>query len=114
MVSMIGRAGVQCLPGIVLLTGLLGAGAVRAECACLCLDGTYQTVCNTLEEVRATQSSCQSQAGQGCPIAHNAPAPRRYGAPQDGADNCRDAAIYDPAEDRHRTVRVCDAAPDPG
>lgn len=109
MFRMSGRSISWSLPALLLMVWLLAPGAVRAECACLCLDGTYQTVCSTLEEVRAAQSDCQALAGQGCPIPAEAPAGRRYQAPQEGADNCRDATIYDPSEDRHRTVKVCDA-----
>lgn len=108
MVSRIVRAMPRYRLGGVLILCLLGAAGARAECACLCLDGTYQTVCSSLDEMRAAQDACQAQAGQGCPVTDAAPA-RRYEAPLEGAANCRDAAIYDPATDRHLTARVCDA-----
>lgn len=94
-----------------LLLGLAGGAAdARAECACLCLDGTYQTVCRSLAAAQATGSLCQARAGRGCPLDDAAGALRQYGAPVDGADNCREARVFDPQTGGHVSARVCDLA----
>ena len=83
-----------------------------AECSCLCLDGVYQPVCTSAEEVGANRGLCQAQAGLGCPTPTDAAELESYAAPVDGVANCRQAQVYDAAAGDFVAARVCDVAPE--
>jgi hypothetical protein len=97
---------------IAVLSGLaLAPMSAAAECSCLCLDGSYQPVCTSAEEVGPNRGLCQAQASQGCPTPTQAAELERYDAPVDGVANCRQAQVYDAAAGDHVMARVCDVAP---
>lgn len=88
------------------------AGSGAADCACLCVDGSYQTVCTAPEAVRAAGNVCQAQASKGCSVAADALEQEVYPAPQEGVDNCRAARVFDAVAGEHIVARVCDVLPD--
>ena len=78
-----------------------------AECACLCVDGAFSTVCTTPEEAREGAGACQAPARE-CPATPEAGEPASYEAPSAGTENCRDAQVYDATVGEHVTTKVCD------
>jgi hypothetical protein len=97
-------------PMVLALAGMLtGAPYAGADCACLCVDGAWQTVCTSARERGATVDLCPLRtAAAECP-APPAQAPRQsYAAPEDGVGNCRDVQVYDPAAAAYVGARVCD------
>lgn len=92
---------------------LLGAVALlsssaSAECGCLCVNGTMKTLCTTVEEAQANPTLCDLSSPIACPTEFDGPAGATYDSPQDGADNCRDLRIYDPARGDFVSVKACD------
>jgi hypothetical protein len=95
----------------VVAAGCLAPLPALAECDCLCLDGTYRTVCTAANEVQASGGLCLGRALQGCPSDPQAPSPQAYPAPLDGVNNCRDARLYDASAGDYVAARVCDVVP---
>lgn len=87
-------------------------GSALATCACLCLDGTFRTVCSAPEALQNTADVCQARSGQGCASPPQRDQTRTYPAPAEGVGNCRDAQVFDAAADDYIVVRVCDVAPE--
>lgn len=93
------------------LAWLLTASQAGAECACLCVDGTAQTVCSSPAEMRAAGNRCRDRAPPECPATPESDGGRFYQPPVEGVGRCRDAQVYDPREGRYVTARVCDMLP---
>lgn len=103
------------LPILVLIAGLMVEGvAARPDCECFCLDGVPRTLCTSVTAAAARVDRCAGRAPALCPARLEVDVPRQYAAPVAGAENCRDAHVYDSAAGAHRPVRVCDVAPDEG
>jgi len=103
------RAAMQVL----LAMGLaVAAGPGQADCACLCVDGSYRTVCTVPEDVRGAGNVCQAQASMGCSVSADALQQEVYPAPVEGVNNCRAARVFDAAADEHIVARICDVLPD--
>lgn len=100
--------------GIPILLAMLGAlsSSPPAPCQCLCMDGSYRTLCTSLEDARAGIDACVGALPGQCPTSLNAPA-ASYPSPGAGAANCRDAQVFDRASGEHIMVKVCDALPAP-
>ena len=86
-----------------------GAGAMQVaflQCGCLCVEGTPQTLCSSVEEAQQRPSLCGQQH---CPdyVAVEQQG-TRYVSPHTFADNCRDVRVWDAAREAYDGVKVCD------
>jgi hypothetical protein len=100
------------LSAVVLLANLmLDAAAVSPACECFCIDGSLKTLCTSLEAAAERVDRCAGRIPARCPIRLEVDAVGQYAAPVAGAENCRDAHVYDPGAGQHRAIRVCDVAP---
>lgn len=98
---------------VLLALGLaVAAGPSQADCACLCVDGSYRTVCTAPEAVRGAGNVCQAKASMGCTVTADAVQQEVYPAPVEGVNNCRAARVFDAAADEHIVARICDVLPD--
>ncbi len=95
----------RCFLASFLLT--LGSTA-WADCACFCMDGSPKTLCTTVSEAQAEPNECPAQSPNACPsdLQHVSGSP--HDAPEEGATNCRDASVWDSANDRFLNVKACD------
>ncbi len=91
----------------------LSQGAV-AECQCLCMDGQAKTLCSSVGEARSNVDLCGPQVPGRCPVNLQAPAAESYPAPAEGAVNCRDVELFDPATRAHLGFKACDVLPEGG
>ena len=97
---------------LALLVAVPWAAPVRADCACLCVDGAIKTVCADAGAARDHPTLCAAEAGRVCPAVPETTAPpKRYAAPVDGVAHCRDALVYDTSTGGYVTEKVCDAEP---
>lgn len=87
------------------------ASAGWAGCECLCLDGAPKTVCSSAEELMSTSDLCYLRPQMQCAEVAAPDDVQRYAAPVEGAGNCRDALVSDPASGDQITARVCDMRP---
>lgn len=96
-------------PVWVLAAGLsLWSLPVQADCACLCLEGTFRPVCTSPQALGGNLGICQALTGQGCSSPPPAHPPAAYDPPLDEAQNCRDAQLHDAATDAFVVAKVCD------
>lgn len=82
-----------------------------SDCACLCIDGAARTVCRNLAEAQANPNLCLA-AGirDSCPLPAGEFTPERFTSPSPGAEDCREARVWDPKTgDYNHVARVCDA-----
>lgn len=86
---------------------LLASQSAVADCACLCVDGSYRTVCTTLEDARAAGNVCEARTAQGCQMEGASGPARSYPPPAEGASDCRDGRVYDAVADEVVVARVC-------
>lgn len=97
---------------LLVLTGLLmnTPSHAGAECRCLCMDGSYRTLCTSLVDAQAGVDACAGTPPRTCPARPDGPV-KSYAPPEAGADNCRDAQVFDRVAGEHITVKVCDVLP---
>jgi hypothetical protein len=97
---------------VVLLAGLmLESAAVRSGCECFCVDGSLKTLCTSVTAAAERVDRCAGRVAARCPIRLEVDVARQYAAPVAGAENCRDAHVYDPAAGQHQAIRICDVTP---
>jgi hypothetical protein len=100
------------LPVAFALCGLsLAPMQAAADCSCLCVDGTFRPICTSADEVVPNRGLCLARTTQACPRAPQAE-PESFAPPVDGAENCRQAQVYDAAEGEYLPARVCDVMPE--
>jgi hypothetical protein len=95
---------------LMLLIGMLYSASGNAACECLCVEGRWQTLCAGIEDAAARRNHCIDRAQESCPAPGEDFEPTIYAAPVDGAENCRDARIWDPRQRAYVARRVCDVA----
>jgi hypothetical protein len=107
-----GRRIVRAIVGLVFVVAMsVGAGTAMAACSCQCVEGIPHTLCNTVDEARATPYACGAgPARVACPLppAPDHP-PLEYPAPP-GAGNCHSVRLWDPHSSEYSVAaKVCEA-----
>jgi hypothetical protein len=82
-------------------------GVAWAECACFCVEGQARTLCTTVTEAQQDPTLCRADQAA-CPAPDAAAAATGYEAPAEGATNCRDMQVWDPAQNDYVSVKACD------
>lgn len=101
----------RILASMILMVGAAFASSqVMAECSCLCVDGELKTVCTSADEAGAGPALCGSLKNLACPEAPALDDAKTYDPPDGGAENCRDAQVYDVASGDYLPTKICDMA----
>ena len=95
--------------GLMALIALSWASWAMAQCDCYCVDGALRTLCTGLEEAQAGDNLCAGRDLGTCPASLDPLAPQSYAAPADGAENCRDARVWNVEASSYVTLKICDA-----
>lgn len=106
-------------PSSLLGGGLLAAALAIASppaaalCGCYCVDGVPRTLCSRMEEARDGAGHCHGVAPTGCPAALDSLELRFYDAPVEGAEDCRDARVWDADASAYTTRKICELSGTP-
>ena len=97
------------LRGGLLMAALTAASAPAAAlCGCYCVDGVPRTLCSRMGEAREGAGYCAGVAPASCPAALDPLEPRLYDAPLEGAEDCRDARVWDADAAAYTTRKICE------
>jgi len=94
-----------CVP--IVLSAMLWSAQASAVCECYCVDGVLRTLCSGVDEAQQGVTQCLDRAASLCPVADPS-ASQTYDPPEEGAENCRDAKVWDPAAGEFKTRKICD------
>jgi hypothetical protein len=84
------------------LVGLLTAGAISADCRCVCMNGEVQAVCSSTLDI---EPICSPRV---CPITPPSVEPiQRPRVPPIGTSNCVQRQVYNEYSRRYEWKEVC-------
>lgn len=92
---------------LIVLSAMLWSARASAACECYCVDGALRTLCSGVDEAQQGVTLCTDRAASLCPVPDPA-ASQTYDPPQEDAENCRDASVWDPSTTEFRTLKICD------